>query len=96
MRVTRDADRDAIAVIRAALRWDDEAVKVIVDNADLLPMINAMAEMFSHGCRRGPNAVSLQLDRYLANVDQWVTARERQERQVAAHRAHIAKTKGQQ
>jgi hypothetical protein len=42
-----DAVRDAAALIRASLDRDDEAARVVLDNADLLAVVAALAGAFA-------------------------------------------------
>lgn len=88
--MTADADRDAIALIRASLNRDEEAMRVILRHCDPLAMAHCMAELFSFGTRRGCNDPEEQLDRCLAAVDSFIAAHEAGERRGQAIRDWIA------
>ena len=90
--MTADADRDAIAVIKAALCHDQEGMVAILRNCDPVPMIRCMAEMYSHGTRRQANDPGEQLDRYLAAVYTFVALHEAADRRLQEYRDHIART----
>jgi hypothetical protein len=89
--MTADADRDAIALIRASLRHDEEAMVVILRNCvDVVAMVNCMAELYSHGTRRECNDPDEQLGRCLANVDRFIATHDAGDRRLAEILAYIA------